>query len=98
MKISIEKNIVFINGTQDLKRYQVSQIEYFEYKKNDGAFFKTSDSVGHEISKITKYLDEEEVVYELSDEAILLLSKLNEKSNELREVLVTAKKIKEDAI
>ncbi|MFL3662535.1 MAG: SNF2-related protein [Flavobacteriales bacterium] len=98
MKIVVQNSSICLYNTEILKRYQISQLDYYGYKQNDSCLEKYSDSIEPDLLKITKYLDEELVDYELSEELSTILYQSTQKKKKLTSIFVKAKTIKEEAL
>ncbi|MBL1231100.1 MAG: DEAD/DEAH box helicase [Flavobacteriales bacterium] len=98
MKIVVQNNSICLYNTEVLKRYHISQLDYYGYKQNDSCLEKYSDSIEPDLLKITKYLDEELVVYELSEELSTILYQSTQKKKKLTSIFTKAKTIKEEAL
>lgn len=85
-------------NTEDLKRYQISQIEYYGYIKAENYCKKKSENIEADLLKIIGYLNEEKIIYELSENTNDIINKTIQKRNELESIFVKAKQIKEEAI
>ncbi|MBX2948109.1 MAG: DEAD/DEAH box helicase [Crocinitomicaceae bacterium] len=98
MRITVENNIIRFFNTEDLKKYQISQMEYYGFIQKDNCIEKQSENVEIDLLKVINYFKEENVVYELSETANNLIHESIEKRNKLADIFINAKNIKEDAI
>ena len=85
-------------NTEDLKRYQISQIEYYGFIKEENYCKKISENIEADLLKIIGYLNEEKIIYELSENTNDIIKKTIQKRNELESIFIKAKQIKEGAI
>ncbi|MDF1676374.1 MAG: DEAD/DEAH box helicase [Vicingaceae bacterium] len=98
MKIVVQNNSICLYNTEGLKRYHISQLDYYGYKQNDSCLQKKSDSIELDLLKISQYLDEEKVDYELSEELSKVLYQSTQKKKKLTSIFTKAKTIKEEAL
>lgn len=98
MKIVVQNNSICLYNTEVMKRYQISQLDYYGYKQNDSFLEKYSDSIESDVLKITEYLDEENVDYELSEELNKILHQSTQKKKKLNSIFTKAKTIKEEGL
>lgn len=98
MKIAVQNNSICLFNAEILKRYQISQLGYYGYKQSDSFLGKHSESIELDLLKITQYLDEELVDYELSSELSSILDQSNQKKKKLNSIFTKAKTIKEEAL
>jgi len=98
LRIVVENNIISLFNIEDLKKYQISQLEFYGFSKNQNFIEKQSESVESELLKIIDYLEEEDIVFDLSKttDEIVKKSKINKK--ELDKAFSLAKRIKEEAV
>lgn len=96
MKVTSESNLIRISDIEDLKRYQISQLEFFGFKKESSLLVKPSVSPESDLMKITKYFQEESISYDLSEDLMQSLSSIYEKAGLLQIAAEEARKIKED--
>lgn len=98
MKIDFENNDLILIDTGDLKKYQISQLNYYGYLKKGNYWIRPSQNSETDLLKIVDYLNSENIIYELSEKANDILNNTIQKKNELESIFVKAKKIKEEAI
>jgi len=98
LRIVAENNIISLFNIEDLKKYQISQLEFYGFKQNQNFIEKQTENIEKELLTIVSYFDEEEIVFDLSKTANEIISKSIENKDELDKVFSLAKKIKEDAI
>lgn len=99
MKIDLnEINVISLMNTEDLKKYQISQLIYYGYTKQKNSWNKYSDTIEADLLKIIDYLDEESVTYELSENTKNVIDRTLQKNSELQSIFIKAKKIKEEAL
>ncbi|WP_281234842.1 DEAD/DEAH box helicase [Flavobacterium gelatinilyticum] len=99
MKIDLDINkIILIDNTEDLKKYQISQLNYYGYLQSQNIWNKESNSTEADILKIIEYFDQENILYDLSENVNYIVSKNIEEKRELDTVILLAKKIKEEAV
>ncbi len=97
MKIDIEDNIIFLISAEDLKKYQISQLNYYGYMESNNNWIMTSHNLEIDLLKIIDYLNEENIIYELSEKSKCILRNTLQKKKELEIIFAKAKKIKDDA-
>ncbi|MBK8195140.1 MAG: hypothetical protein IPK76_18710 [Lewinellaceae bacterium] len=95
MKIKVENNIINLFNMEDLKKYQISQMYFYGYTQKGDYLEKQADNIENELLKVTQYLDEESVAYELLGESSDLIDKYFQKQNALAAIFSKAKNIKE---
>ena len=82
MKIDIEDNIIFLISAEDLKKYQISQLNYYGYMESNNNWIMTSHNLEIDLLKIIDYLNEENIIYELSEKSkCILRNTLQKKRN-----------------
>lgn len=96
MKIDVENTSIILLKTEDLKKYQISQLVYYGYVENLDYWIKVCDSLETDILQIIEYFDEELISYELSEIASNTVSNSVQKKNELKAIINKAKTIKEE--
>lgn len=95
MRISLENNSIGIGDIHLLKRYQVSQLEYYGFLSAENGLIKRSDNLQADILKVIDYFKEESVLFQLSAEADVYINDLNEKQSQLQNTFITARNIKD---
>lgn len=99
MKIDLENiNVIILIDIGDLKKYQISQLEYYGFIKEEHTCKKVSGNIETDLLKIINYLNEEEISYELSENSKKAIDSNYQKKWEQTIVFNKAKKIKEKAI
>jgi len=98
LKVDIEHSTILVSGIEDLRRYQISQIEYYGFVKEDNNLRKQSENTKADLIKVTSYLSEEGITYELSENVSAIITDAIQKKEELQDVFITAKQIKEEAV
>ncbi len=90
---------IHLSGTEHLKRYQQSQLEYFGFQRTDkDAMYRESDAPVREIVKLLKYFDAEQVNYSLSEALTKVVERFREKRQALNKVFDRVKAIKEEGV
>ena len=84
-------------NTEGLKKYQISQLDYYGYKPIENYWIKSSQNIEKDLLTIIDYLNAEKIVYDLSESSNHLLHKTIKKKNELESIFLKAKIIKDDA-
>lgn len=97
MRIVVENNIISLFNIEDLKKYQISQLEFYGFSKNQNFIEKQSESIESELLKIIDYLEEENIVFDLSKTTDEIVRKSNDNKKELDKAFSLAKSIKEEA-
>lgn len=97
MKLSFENNYIVLQGLNGLKKYQISQLEYYGYVKNEDVAKKKSVALESDVFKLLEYLREENVSVEvaLAAEVTELLNKASLNKNKIARIFEVAKDIKE---
>ena len=98
LKISSINNAIIISNTEVLKKYQISQLEYYGFKMEISSLLNYSENIEYEVLKIVNYFDEENLEYELSDIISNLIQSSFERKNDFERILSQAKKIKDLAV
>lgn len=95
MEIKVEDKKIILLNTEDLKKYQISQMNFYGYNQKGNYLEKYTDNIENEMLKVIQYLDEELVSYKLLGEASALIDKHDQKKDALASIFLKAKKIKE---
>lgn len=95
MRISLANNSIGVDNIHELKKYQVSQLEYYGFSPSNDGLTKLSDNLQMDVLKIIAYFKEENVFFELTDEANKYINNLNDKQSELQNIFLTARNIKD---
>lgn len=98
MKVDLQHSTILVSGIEDLRRYQISQIEYYGFVKEDNNLRKQSENAKADLIKVTSYLSEEGITYELSENVYVIITDAIQKKENLLEVFIKAKQIKEEAV
>ncbi|WP_343606156.1 DEAD/DEAH box helicase [Fluviicola sp.] len=98
IQIDLLESIIVISSIDLLKKYQLAQLDFYGYKKDQSSLYKTSDSPIRDIIKITDYLVEEKINYELSNHVAASVSLFQKKKERLNEVFTKVKVIKEQGL
>jgi len=98
LKIDLQNNLIILTDTDDLRRYQISQLEYYGYLKGENNFIKKSTATQADIFTLIEYLKEEEINYNLLENIGSIILEALQKKDELASIFDNAKKIKEDAL
>lgn len=96
MKIELEHNNLILMNTEGLKKYQISQLNYYGYKQIGNYWIKSSQNIEKELLTIIDYLNAEEINCELSESSNHLLYNTISKKDELESIFLKAKKVKDD--
>lgn len=95
MKITNKNNVIQIIPTESLKKYQISQLEYYGYSPKNNQFEKKTNDLVSDLQKLTTYLTEELISYDLSEDLLTKLNKSAQERMELNSVFLKAKGVKE---
>ena len=99
MRIDLNNsNAISLINTEDLRKYQISQLIYYGYIKEENCWNRYSDSIEADLLKIIDYLDEENIAYELSENTKSIIGKTLQKREQLATIFIKAKEIKEKAV
>lgn len=83
MKLSIENNGIFLSEIDDLKKYQLSQLEYYGYRIIQGRVIKDTSVPEPEVLKLLDYFKEEEIDIDINDDT---KGKIDQYINEKKEI------------
>jgi SNF2 family DNA or RNA helicase len=95
LKLSIENNEIALSGIDTLKKYQISQLEYYGYLTKDNLASKVSPGIRSEISKLLVYLKEEEVSVQFTPAADEFIKRMISLKDELNLLFDQGKDIKD---
>lgn len=98
MVVCFENNTIIINDAEGLKKYQISQLEYYGFEKRQKGFQKRSNDIERDVMTIIKYFKEEEFQIELSPEIQKIILDLDCRKETLNTSFSFAKKIKDGVI
>lgn len=98
MKISLKNNFLHLTDIKELKRYQLSQMEYYGFIEDEDSYKKFCENIEKDLLKIIEYLDEEKIIYVLSSAVENIINITINQKRELNSIFTQAKKIKEEAI
>lgn len=98
MHIELIETVITISGIDQLKRYHLSQFEYYGFRREGNFLSKRSELPITEIVKITTYLDKERIAYALSKNLTQIIQQFQEKKQALNSVFEQVKAIKEEAV
>lgn len=94
----MDRNVVVLGELKDLKKYQISQLEYYGYQKVEERFQKQSSDIESDILTVIKYFKEEEHPLELSPDIQKIILEADRKQETLNKTILIAKEIKEGII
>lgn len=94
MKISLEVNTIILIEVQKLKKYQISQLEYYGFQNEEGIYRKSSSNLEFDILTIVNFANEDNIPVSLSSEVQILLEKNQQRKEELSKTFQLAKQIK----
>jgi len=95
LKLSIENNEITLYGINTLKKYQLSQLEYYGYSITGDIANKVTSIVTAELSKLLEYFKEEEVSIQFSPGTDEIISKMMASKKTLSLIFNKGKDIKE---
>ena len=98
MKINIENITLILSNIEDLKKYQISQLNYYGYTISGNNLIKNSENIEIDLLKIIDYFHEKDIIFQLSDQVKVLIDNALQEKKEFEFVFSLAKKIKEDGI
>ncbi|MEP1779740.1 DEAD/DEAH box helicase [Reichenbachiella sp.] len=99
MKILINDKFITLEvGDYNLKKYQTSQLHFYGFKGSQESYQKESSDIPHDLKKIIKYLDLENLKYEISNDACRILEEINSKQENLKELRKLGGDIKDGKI
>ncbi|MDX2249166.1 MAG: DEAD/DEAH box helicase [Bacteroidia bacterium] len=98
MKVLIENSTIILNETEELKKYQISQLEYYGFHKNNNALQKQSASLESDILQVIGYFREEELLVEFTPVVEKIIVESEQRKSELNLLFKVAKEIKDGAI
>jgi SNF2 family DNA or RNA helicase len=94
LKILSEDNIIILTEIHDLKRYQISQLEYYGFQKEKDFYRKKSNSIELDIFKIINFANDDNISVTFSPEVQILLEKKHQRKEELNKTFLVAEQIK----
>lgn len=98
MKVNLENNLIILSETEDLKKYQISQLEYYGFQKGQDAFQKQSIDIESDILTVFKYFKEEGISVELTSDVQEMILESDRRKDALNKTFLLAKEIKEGKI
>lgn len=96
--MNLENSLIILNETEDLKKYQISQLEYYGFQKGQDAFQKQSINKELDILTVFKYFKEEGISVELTSDINQMILEANRRKEDLNKTFLFAKEIKEGVI
>jgi SNF2 family DNA or RNA helicase len=94
LKVKSENNKINLYNTENLKKYQISQMNFYGYKQRENYLEKYTDNIEIELLKVIQYLDEESISYELLGESSELIDRHFQRKDAFTVVFSKANKIK----
>ncbi len=98
MKIDIINNEIVLSGMLDLKKYQISQLNFFGYVESESKLIKTIAIKEQDLIQIINFLNDENIEYLLSQDVNNIIKYSLQKKHELETIFNYAKNIKEGKI
>ncbi len=98
MKVRFENNTLILYHTEDLKKYQISQLEYYGFVKRQEGYQKQSNNIELDVLNIIKYFKEEEFPIEFSPEIQKIILEVDLRRETLNKTVLLAHEIKEGVI
>jgi SNF2 family DNA or RNA helicase len=98
VKVNLENNLIIINETEDLKKYQISQLEYYGFQKRQDAVQKQSINIESDILSVLKYFKEEGISVELTSDVHEMILESDRRKDAINKTFLFAKEIKEGKI
>lgn len=95
LKISSENNKITLTKAENLKKYQISQLEYFGFEKRQEGFQKLSNNLESDILAVIRYFKEEEFPVELASSVQTIILESEKKQEIYNKTFLIAKEIKE---
>ena len=96
--MNLENNLIILSETEDLKKYQISQLEYYGFQKGQDAFQKQSIDIESDILTVFKYFKEEGISVELTSDVQEMILESDRRKDALNKTFLLAKEIKEGKI
>lgn len=87
-----------MNEAENLKKYQISQLEYYGFEMYHEGFQKISNNLESDVLTVIKYFKEEEFPIELSPEIQKIILETAQRQEALNKTFLLAKEIKEGVI
>lgn len=96
MRITLKNDLLQLCETEDLKKYQISQLEYYGFKKINGIFQKktSSDTIILNISEVIEFFETEKLSFVPEANIKQLLNELKQEKKVLSKLFEKAKRIK----
>lgn len=98
MKILFENSKVILNEAENLKKYQISQLEYYGFEMRQEGFQKLSNNVESDVLTVIKYFKEEGFPIELTPGIQKIILEADRRQEALNKTFLIAKEIKEGVI
>jgi SNF2 family DNA or RNA helicase len=83
LKVDLENNTIILIETEDLKKYQISQFEYYGFQKNNSSLWKISNNIESDIFKILNFSKEEGILTIFSRDLEILINESNKRKNKI---------------
>lgn len=94
MKILFENNAIILDETEGLKKYQISQLEYYGFQKTNHTLSKLSINIESDIFKVIKFFNEEKLIVDFASDIKELVDKVDARKNERDSAFQIAREIK----
>lgn len=96
MLLTVSNNAIIIKNLieGELRKYHVSQLEFYGYKKADGYFIKYCQSLDTDALKLEQYLRDEDLHFHVSNAFSQLINSVLDAENERSDLLEKGQRIK----
>ncbi len=98
MKVSILNNSIHIKDVQGLKKYQLSQLDYYGYEINGIELRREALDIQTEILKLITFLTEEAIDFHLNKNAGKLIEQLNNSREQFEKLFNKGRKVKSGSL
>jgi superfamily II DNA or RNA helicase len=95
LKLFIKNNNIVLQGVNNLKQYQLSQLQYFGYETIGSDILKPSVTIDVDLIKLMDYLKEESVSVDIAPEVNSMLDELSKGKEIVSSYIEIAKNIKD---
>jgi len=95
LEISLENNLLRITVVDDLKKYQISQLEYYGFFKANNELAKRSTDLQADLQKVIGFFKDEEISFTIDTVVGAFLAEVSKKQSQLSATFDIAKNIKD---
>lgn len=95
LTIEVENKTIKVSSLDSLKKYQISQLEYFNFTLRGNELENYTSNLNAELLRLVDFFNEENIEYNLNDIANRVIESLSKNKIELEGTFSKAKKLKE---